>query len=237
VTIVDLLYPRLRAHQRSVGVVGHRGSRATDAENTVGGFRRAIEFGADAVELDVVVTTDSQLAVTHDPVDTAFGELAVKGIPRLEEVLALAPGNGVVFDIEMKESGRLTPAPDIFARMLLERIQDPGLQGRVMVRSFEHSFLRAVHALNPELPLVALVEGGSWDWQRVCAEANAVCISPRFEDVTAKAVAAAHERRLAVMPWTVNDAGDWKRMIERGADAIITDDPAALVRFLSEQRV
>ena len=235
-TIVDLLYPRLRAHQRSVGVVGHRGSRATDAENTVGGFRRAIEYGADAVELDVTVTTDGQLAVTHDPVEASFEELAAKGIPRLEEVLALAPGNGLVFDIEMKECGRLTPSPDSYARMLIARIDDPGLRGRIMVRSFEHSFLRAVHVLKPHLPLVALVEGGTWDWLEICAEAGAVCISPRFEDVTATAVAAAHDRRVAVIPWTVNDAADWTRMVAMGVDAIVTDDPAGLVRFLSRDR-
>jgi glycerophosphoryl diester phosphodiesterase len=115
--------------------------------------------------------------------------------------------------------------------MVLRRLADGVPRGRVMVRSFEHRFLRAMHALNPELPLVALVEGGTCNWVRVCELACAQCISPRFEDVTADAVWSAHEAGFAVIPWTVNDPADWKRLTSWGVDAIVTDDPAALLRF------
>jgi glycerophosphoryl diester phosphodiesterase len=232
VTIVDRFYPR----RHGVAVVGHRGSRATHPENTLSAFRHAIACGADAVELDVVVTTDGELAVTHDPVDAAFADLPA-GIPRLEDVLALSSGNEIVFDIEMKECGRLTPKPEDYARMVLARVSDASLHGRIMVRSFEHEFLRAMHSLNPDLPLVTLVENGAADWVRVCEEAFAVCISPRFEDVTAEAVIRAHAAGLGVIPWTVNDPADWTRLISIGVDAIVTDDPAALVRFIASREM
>jgi glycerophosphoryl diester phosphodiesterase len=211
--------------------VGHRGSRATDAENTLASFRHAIEFGADAVELDIVVTTDGQLAVTHDPVDVAFADLPA-GVPKLEDVLALADGNRIVFDIEMKECGPLTPAADDYARMLIRRIDAPALRGRIMVRSFEHALLRAMHSMRPHLPMVALIEDDNRDWLDVCAKADAVCISPRFEHVTPEAVAKMHASRIAVIPWTANEPGDWARLIGMGVNAIVTDDPAALVRSI-----
>jgi glycerophosphoryl diester phosphodiesterase len=223
----------LRAGQRRTGVVGHRGSRATDAENTLASFRHAIEFGADAVELDIVVTTDGQLAVTHDPVDAAFPDLP-PGVPKLEDVLALADGSKIVFDIEMKECGKLTPADGDYAQMLIDRIDSPALRGRIMARSFEHGLLRAVHALRPHLPMVALVENNDRDWLDVCAAASAVCISPRFEHVTQEAAAKAHASRIAVIPWTANDPSDWARLIGMGVNAIVTDDPAALARFIEQ---
>jgi glycerophosphoryl diester phosphodiesterase len=224
-TIVDLLYPRLRGGDRAVGVVGHRGARATHPENTLDAFRHAILCGADAVELDIVVTLDWQLAVTHDPVDAVFADLP-PSVPKLEDVLALAPGNNIVFDIEMKECGV------DYADMLLARLEGPELRDRIMVRSFRHAFLRAIHKSKPNLPTVALVEQSGCDWIEICAAAGAACISPRFENANPSAIAQAHAAGIAVMPWTVNDPRDWARLIAMGVDAIVTDDPAALVRFL-----
>jgi len=231
VTIVDRLYRR----KRGVGVVGHRGSRATHPENTIAAFRHAIDSGADAVELDVVVTSDGELAVTHDPVKVAFAGLPAS-VPRLEDVLGLAAGNDMVFDIEIKKCGRFTPSPADYARIVLDRLRDAGLKDRIMVRSFEHEFLRAVHLLRPDLPLAALVEWRRGDWVEICSEAKAVCISPRFRDVTERRVAEAHAEGIAVIAWTVNRPSDWARMIGMGIDAIVTDDPAALVEFIEPGR-
>ena len=47
-------------------VVAHRGASRRAPENTMEAFRLAIELGADAVELDVHLTSDGQLAVIHD---------------------------------------------------------------------------------------------------------------------------------------------------------------------------
>ncbi len=213
-----------------MGVVGHRGARATHPENTLEAFRHAIGCGADAVELDVVVTRDGRLAVTHDPVASAFSELPAS-VPELADVLALGAGNQLVFDIEMKECGRLTPPAREYAELVASRFDATPLAGRIMVRSFEHSLLRAMHDVRPELPLVALVRVGVRDWVRVCRDANACCISPRFERVTARAVERAHAAGIGVIPWTANDPRSWAKLIARGVDAIVTDDPAALVEY------
>jgi glycerophosphoryl diester phosphodiesterase len=47
-------------------VVAHRGASAHAPENTMEAFRMAVEMGADAIELDVHLTADGQLAVIHD---------------------------------------------------------------------------------------------------------------------------------------------------------------------------
>ena len=47
-------------------VVAHRGASAQAPENTLEAFRLGVEAGADAIELDVHLTADGQLAVIHD---------------------------------------------------------------------------------------------------------------------------------------------------------------------------
>lgn len=46
---------------------GHRGARSVLPENSLAGFRYAIAAGADALELDIAMTADRQLVITHDP--------------------------------------------------------------------------------------------------------------------------------------------------------------------------
>ena len=47
-------------------VVAHRGASTRAPENTMEAFRLGVEDGADAIELDVHITADGQLAVIHD---------------------------------------------------------------------------------------------------------------------------------------------------------------------------
>lgn len=48
-------------------VVGHRGNRAHAPENTLPSFAQAVALGADAVELDLHLSSDGVLMVIHDP--------------------------------------------------------------------------------------------------------------------------------------------------------------------------
>ena len=57
---------RAAGHGRVTIVVAHRGASAHAPENTMESFRLGVEAGADAIELDVHLTADGQLAVIHD---------------------------------------------------------------------------------------------------------------------------------------------------------------------------
>jgi glycerophosphoryl diester phosphodiesterase len=46
---------------------GHRGCRGLRPENTLAGFLYALELGVDALELDVVISADEQVVVSHEP--------------------------------------------------------------------------------------------------------------------------------------------------------------------------
>ena len=74
-------------------VIGHRGAAAFAPENTLSSFRRAVELGADALELDVHLTADGHVIVMHDPlVDrTTDGTGAVRALT-LAQLRALDAG-------------------------------------------------------------------------------------------------------------------------------------------------
>ncbi len=55
----------LAAAQTTVSIEGHRGSRGHLPENTIPSFIKAIEQGADTLELDLVISKDKKVVVSH----------------------------------------------------------------------------------------------------------------------------------------------------------------------------
>ncbi|MGH2455462.1 MAG: glycerophosphodiester phosphodiesterase [Candidatus Limnocylindria bacterium] len=80
-------------------VVAHRGASTQAPENTMESFRRAVEMGADAIELDVHLTADGQLAVIHD-----------------ETLERTTDGTGAVAAASMAELARLDAGANHVAR-------------------------------------------------------------------------------------------------------------------------
>jgi len=147
--------------------IGHRGASATRPENTVASFRRAMEIGADMIELDVRATADGIAVVMHDStVDrTTNGsgrladltlkqveeldagswfapDFAGERVPTLEQVVALTAGK-TPLSIELKESGVEEQAVGAVRRLAcLERSREAHLERsrRADGRTFISSF-------------------------------------------------------------------------------------------------
>ncbi|MEZ4560108.1 MAG: glycerophosphodiester phosphodiesterase family protein [Caldilineaceae bacterium] len=117
--------------------------------------------------------------------------------------------------------------PGEFERTLVALIEEYGLDERVIVQSFDHRSLQAVAQLNPTLPLAALTAGGRA--VEAYAALGATIWSPRARDVTPDLLDRAHTAGLRVIPWTVNDPDDMRRLIDLGVDGIITDRPDLLL--------
>jgi len=52
---------------RLIEIEGHRGARGLAPENTIPAFLKALEYGVETLELDVVVSADGKLVVSHEP--------------------------------------------------------------------------------------------------------------------------------------------------------------------------
>jgi glycerophosphoryl diester phosphodiesterase len=260
----------LSGADRRVLVHGHRGARAVLPENTIPAFEYAINAGVDVLELDLAVTKDNVVVVSHDPrinsgicsgprEHAAIRELTlaelreydcgskknplfpkqkpVPGtrIPTLDEVFALVPRGTFGFNIETKifrDAPELTPSPEDFVRLVLDSVRKHNLEKRVILQSFDFRTLHAMKKLAPEIPLSALYEGAPRDFADIAREAGAGIVSPRYPLVTREQVEKAHAAGLQVVPWTANTPEDWRKLIDAGVDAIITDDPAELIRYL-----
>jgi glycerophosphoryl diester phosphodiesterase len=216
--------------------VGHRGAAGHEPENTLRSFRRAMELGADMVELDVHLCGSGELVVIHDEtVDRTTdgtGEVAKmtldelrvldagrgERIPTLQEVIDLATGR-MGINIELKGLGTAEPA--------LEHIEDAVDKGwdrsSFQVSSFHLEELSAIRKLSKDVRtgvLFALDDGGIMEF----AELNhAYSLNPNHRTVTPDFVSRAHERGLRIYTWTVNEAEDIARMKGLGVDGIISD--------------
>lgn len=188
-------------------------------------------------------------------------------IPKLADVFSLVRKSGnneVRFNIETKISPLApaeTVAPEVFARLLLAAIRAAGMADRTSIQSFDWRTLAAVQAKAPAIPTVYLTtvsgfmdniqadrsaspwtaghhvsrHGGSIP--RMVKIAGGAVWSPYYGDLVPAAVHEARVLGLKIVPWTVNEPGDMRRLIEWGVDGIISDRPDILRRVGAEMDV
>jgi glycerophosphoryl diester phosphodiesterase len=187
--------------------------------------------------------------------------------PRLAELFALgkASGKPVRFNIETKitpTSGADTPDVATFARLVVAAVRDAGVTDRVTVESFDWRTLRAVKRLAPEIETscitmqtksndtVSDVDGAASPWHAGLAlrdhggslpatvkAAGCSVWSMFWRNLTSRELAEAHALGLKVLPWTVNDPSEMRRLIELGVDGIVTDYPDRLRAVTSEKKM
>jgi glycerophosphoryl diester phosphodiesterase len=256
-------------------VHGHRGARARKPENTLPAFQYAISAGVDALEMDMAVTKDGVIVISHDPVleppvcsgpqpKAVIHTLTLEQVrewdcgrvqnpnfstqetipgtrmPTLDEAFALAQEGTFDYNIETKsfpQKPEYTPAPDVFAGMVLDKVRQHNLEKRVILQSFDFRTLVAMKKLAPEIRLSALIENDTRAFSVIAAEARADIISPHFKLVTPAKVAEAHAAHLQVVPWTADTPEQWDQLIDAKVDAIISDDPAALIAYLKKRNL
>ena len=216
--------------------VGHRGASAYEPENTLSSFRRAIELGVDAVELDVRKTKDNEIVVIHnsDVNKTTDGSGSVneltleeikkfvteKGeqIPTLEEVLD-AVGKRVKILVELKETG--------IEEKVLGLIRQKGLIENVIIISFHEEALRKVRELNDEVA-TGLIYVRHKNPIQAALDLKAEYLLPLYRFTHSANVKKAHEKGLKVIVWTINKPEEAAKYKKKGVDGIASDRPDIL---------
>lgn len=246
-------------------VIAHRGYCAIAPENTLPSFELALEAGARLVELDYHLSRDGVPVVIHDPTldrttdarkrwhkkgitvsDRTASEIqsldagswfapkfAGVRVPLLAEALEFIVERGGTPVIEHK-SGE--------AEICVQLLRKQGLMNRVVVISFDWSYLRAFRKLEPEQilgalgPAVRLANGRrpSILWKRLSTAwldtlpksgANFVAWN---RQISAKAIREANRRGLTVWVYTVDSPADAHRLRVRGVYGIVTNHYALL---------
>lgn len=216
--------------------IGHRGARAYEPENTVRSFQRAIELGANAIELDVRKTKDNELVVMHnaDVNKTTNGNGAVseltldeikklvteknEKVPTLEEALN-SVGDQVKVLIELKETG--------YEDAVLSLVNKKGLLDNVILISFHEDALQKIRELNSEVE-TGLIYVRHKNPVQSALDLKAGYLLPLYRFTHSANVKKAHEKGLKVIVWTINNKEEVAEYIKKGVDGIASDRPDIL---------
>ena len=170
--------------QEKTKVWAHRGASGYAPENTLDAFQKAVEMGADGIELDVQMTKDSELVVIHDETidrvsngkgwvkDYTYEELkkinfnkthleyTKEEIPTLEQVYRLIKPTNLTINVEIKTGIVFYPGIEERVLELTERL---GMKERVIYSSFNHYTIRKIKELDPQAKTGMLYEDGIID--------------------------------------------------------------------------
>lgn len=224
-----------------VYVVGHRGAAALVPENTIQGFRYAIDMGVDYVECDVHLSRDQHLIVMHDAtVDrTTNGHGAIRDltaarirsldagdgeqVPTLDEVLETVR-HEVHLLIELKGVG--------VEQAAVEAVRAHGMAADVTFSSFALERLAAVRAMGPAYRVRAILPNPTDIELARAADLNAVGIDVRYNNICFHTVEAAHALGLDVLAWNPDQWHEQEVMVALGCDGVSSNRPDILLANL-----
>ena len=241
----------LERHKRCK-IIAHRGASGYAPENTLTAFAKAIELGADMLELDIHATQDGEIVVIHDETidrttngagyvkDYTLNELKQfeifyrndafrdERIPTLREVFELAKGRAS-FVIEVKTCPIFYPGIE---QKLVSLLESHHLVEQSLVIAFYHPTLREMKRLNPAIQTGILYVGGLIDPWAVADTVGATALHPHYVYALPEMIAESHQRGYRVHPWTIDHVDEIRQWLEYGVDGITTDFPDRLAALL-----
>ncbi len=238
--------------------IAHRGASGHCPENTRAAFVRAIELGADMVELDCQMTRDGAVVVLHDEtldrttngrgrvIDRTLKEIqaldagswfsprfAGQEVPTLEDVIALLRGK-VGLNLEIKGDDQ----PGRLEIQCVGTLVSMHFFEQTVFSSFSPRRMRKLRELSSEARIGILLEAGqSWpDGLALAEELGAEAVHPERSLVKRELVEEAHDRGLEVRVWPVNDLRQMESLIDANVDGIFTDYPDRLLGLTARRQ-
>jgi len=229
-------------------IIAHRGASAYYPENTMEAFEEAIKQQADGFELDVHLTKDGQIVVTHDAtlervsdgkgrvVDHTLEELRQldfskpfpdKGpcrIPTLADVYELAAPYGILVNVELKTGRPIYPE---MPQKLLELTSAYKMEDLVLYSSFNHYALQEIKKRKPSAQIGLLYDCGLVDPWVYANYIGADAIHPHYSILMAlpQTLESCQKAGVMVNTWTVDEAEVMSQLFSLGLDALITNKP------------
>lgn len=228
-------------------VWAHRGASGYAPENTLAAFQKAVDLGADGVELDIQLTKDDQIVVIHDEMidRTSDGKGWVKDytleelrafnynrtkpeykhadIPTMREVFELLKPTGLFINIEIKTGV-------VFYEKIEEKIlalaKEMGMEDRVCYSSFNHYTVTRIHELKPDAEVGFLYADGPIDMPSYGVKHGVNALHPALYNLQYDGfVKECKEKGLKLNVWTVNERPYMEMCCQYDVDAIITNYP------------
>ncbi len=267
-------------------VQGHRGDRGNFPENSIPAFISAVKKGVDVLELDVVISKDNQVVVSHEPymaslfANTPSGDSIRKAdersynmyemtydsirqfdvgsrgnrlfpdqvrmktykpllsevIDSVETFIAAQGLPPVKYNIELKsveaEYGEYQPLPEEFIAHVMDIIKEKAIQDKIIIQSFDPNILNIMNHEYPETVLAYLVYREGIDQNLKLLTFKPEIYSPNYNLVNNKQfVDSIRSMNMDLIPWTLNEREDIRKMIDLKVDGIITDYPERVLEM------
>ena len=270
---------------QQIDIQGHRGCRGIMPENTIEGFLKAVQLGVSTLELDVVITKDNKVVVSHEPfisstICYAPGKKYIReedekffniynipydslvlydcgtryhpdfpgqkkfstGKPLLSEVFKAVEGyvrdyrlSYVNYNIELKSTeawdGVFHPDVPEFSKLVYNVIDAYIPWSRVTIQSFDTRILEYFHQYYPRVRLAYLVEEGEIDENLEKLSFKPDIYSPYYGLLKKKKVRQLQKKGIEVIPWTVNEPDDIKKILSYEVEGIISDYPDRVIKI------
>lgn len=265
ILVTTLMLPVSPMAEPKIEIIAHRGASFDAPENTMASFRLAWKQNADAVELDVFLTKDGKLAITHDAnlkrltgLDRKLSELAFdelrrldfgkwkeakfqgERMPTMEEVLASIP-EGKRLLIEVKSGPEIVPELN---RVLKESKRKPA---ETAIISFSNEVISEMKKVRPDLKMYWIISLATKKGQTppraedliskgLTAHADGLDLSATPSVLTPEYVRKLKNAGFPLYVWTVNDPKLARDMIDLGIEGITTDRPEWLREQLKATR-
>jgi glycerophosphoryl diester phosphodiesterase len=191
---------------------------------------RALDFGSWFKENDPFGQFAAGMLSDED-LESYSGEPA----PTLGEALQFTLDHKWYVNIEIKDLRGTTGHHEI-VKKVVESIEKSEMSDRVLISSFNHSYVEQVKAMNPALPTGVLVDRPHWNPLGLLENLKADAYHPRISTFRAADVRLLHERGKGVLVWVANDEADMRSLIQKGVNGIFTDFPQLLGSILKIER-
>lgn len=258
------LRDRIASEVGSPIIVAHRGISAKAPENTIAAFALALETpGIHVVELDVRLSKDEEVIVLHDRTlqRTTTGNGAARAyalkelrgfdagswfdpkfsqerIPTLREVLDLV-GHRLAVNIELKSDPFHREPDGLLERRVLEVVRRGGFEERVVYSSFRHQMMANIRRLEPRAVtgvIYSLMSDFASTPSKLAKAVGASFFVCAKHELRQGMIRDAHQHNIAVFVYTLNSVSGLKRVLDLGADGIISDAADDVVAALGKSK-
>ncbi len=236
-------------------VIAHRGFSGAAPENTMAAFNKAIDAGAEMIEIDVHLTSDGKVVVIHDDslerttngsgrvADYTFHELQKfdagswfsndfrgEKIPSLSQVLTLSK-ECILVNIEIKKGFLGTYSMNDLADRALAEVESKSMLDEVLFSSFETAALHRIMEKNKRAKIALLLKK-PWKNSDEALSGNYSILNCGKDTLTEQGIISAKQSGFRLNVWTVNEEKDMDWFINMNVEGIITNYPDQLIKRL-----
>lgn len=261
---------------------GHRGCRGLMPENTIAAMYKALDLGVTTLEMDVVVTKDKKVVLSHEPwfsheiTTKPDGSYILSGEERKFNLYWMTYEEVTTFDVGMKLHPRFPdqqkikaikplladlvdsvrnycqsrnlpvpvfnietkclpagdkvfhPEPAEFIELIMAVVKEKKMEEMVIIQSFDFRTLKYLHEKHPSIKTSMLIEDSDdrdLEGQLKDLSYTPQVYSPNHTLVDDELIKQCHDRGMKIIPWTVNDKKQMRKLKKLGVDGIITDYP------------